>query len=349
MNRKFVLAYPGNLETLTGGYIYDRTVFRELTELGWDGNLLPLGDGFPTPDFATLKNAGNLIEAQNPEMPILADCLAWGIMDRCAVKLANSHRIVPLVHHPLCLESGISDKHADELKSKEKITLSNCKCLVTTSRQTARSLHELFGIRNETIIVAEPGLNKAEPAVGRSDGKVGLLSVGSVIKRKRYDLLVTILKSMENLPWQLDIVGEVELQPDCVQELRKLVAVTELENRITIHGPLSPEQLSQLYHRSDLFVSTTHYEGYGMAFAEAMVRGIPIVTTGSGAVSHTVPREAGFVIEPVHLDTYKMTLEKMILNAKLRMRFGKGARKAAETIGSWTETAKKISTALEWK
>ena len=57
-----------------------------------------------------------------------------------------------------------------------------------------------------------------------------------------------------------------------------------LEDRVSLAGDLDAAALAALYDRADLFVLPTLYEGYGMAVAEALARGLPVVSTATGAI-----------------------------------------------------------------
>src|SRR5204862_1209920 len=76
----FVFAVPGDLDTPTGGYAYDKRMIAELRELGWRPQVLNLGEGFPHPSALTRATA----KAQLNDVPkgrtIVIDGLAFGVM-----------------------------------------------------------------------------------------------------------------------------------------------------------------------------------------------------------------------------------------------------------------------------
>ena len=344
---EFILAFPGQLTTKTGGYYYLSRILQELPKFGWTGTPLSLGNGFPTPSLEVLANAEKLIRSSLSNIPILADCLAWGTMNQCAQQLSGSHKIIPLVHHPLCLETGLSKAESKNLFNKEKLVLSVSQKIVTTSPDTSDCLQELFLVPKSKITIAVPGTDSANLAKGRYDNKIGLISVGSVTPRKGYDRLISSLKLLEHLSWHLDIVGDLTLDSKYANSIIKQIKQLNLNHKITVHGALSKADLDKLYFQSDIFVLATLYEGYGMAFTEAMIRGIPIVTTGEGAVISTVSKEAGFVVGTTDLPQFTSTLSTLITNSSLREKYQIGAIKTGKKLPSWNDTAEKIGTVLD--
>ena len=343
---KFTLAFPGKLTTKTGGYYYLTRILAELSKVGWSGTPLSLGKYFPNPSSTTLTNAEKLLSTQPTEIPILADCLAWGVMDRCAQNLSSSHKIIPLVHHPLCLETGLSQTESNTLFEKEQEVLSVSQKIITTSHDTSKCLQDMFHIPKSKIFVATPGTDQAKQANGRQEDKIGLIAVGSVTPRKGYDRLVKILKKLEHLPWQLEIIGDDTLDPKYTESIIKQIYELGLTNRISLWGALPRAELNKFYDQSDIFVLATLYEGYGMAFTEAMVRGLPIIATGKGAVASTIPKEAGIVVETNDLTRFTSALSILLTDSNQRELYGKGAFEAGKKLPSWISTAENIAAVL---
>ena len=62
-----------------------------------------------------------------------------------------------------------------------------------------------------------------------------------------------------------------------------------LGDRVAVLGAVPPERIIELCVASDVFVLASRFEGYGMALAEAIAHGLPVVSTMAGAIPDTVP------------------------------------------------------------
>jgi glycosyltransferase involved in cell wall biosynthesis len=112
-------------------------------------------------------------------------------------------------------------------------------------------------------------------------------------------------------------------------------------------GVLPEDRLAALYTGADLFVLASRYEGYGMAFAEALGHGLPIIGTTGGAIPDTVPPDAGVLVEPNDVKALARALRMLIENPKERGWLAAGARAAAATLPSWQDSAKLFAGAIE--
>jgi hypothetical protein len=345
--RRFTFAVPGDLATPTGGYAYDRRMIAELVDLGWRIDLLDLGEGFPWPDEATRAAAQTRLLATPAGRCIVIDGLALGVLPETASRLAGRNPLLALVHHPLALEWGLSVTQADALRASERAALAAVTGVVVTSAATARLVGSDYGVPAERITVAQPGSDPSLISQGSQDGVVRLLSVGAVVPRKGFDVLIAALASLTDLPWRLTIAGDRTRDRNATARLDADIAHHALGDRIAVLGAVSPQHLAALYAEADAFVLASHFEGYGMAYAEAVAHGLPVIGTNAGAIPDTVPPDAGLLVDPGDITALARALRRVIGDADLRRRLASAARAAAPQLPTWRHSAEIFARALE--
>lgn len=333
---------PGDIGLPTGGYAYDRHVLALLPSCGIAAAHVALPGTYPAPSAADLEATARAIAATPEETVLLIDGLAYGAMPSDLVR-GFGRTIVALVHHPLCLEAGLSDARANELKASESDALALAARVVVTSRTTAETLVQDFGVAADRITVAEPGTDPAPRAKGSGGSKVHILAVGSVVPRKAYDLLIEALVPLQALDWRLDIAGATDRSPETTAQIARMIGDNGLADRVRLLGPVADDELARLYDRADLFVLSSHYEGYGMVLTEALTRGLPIVCTIGGAAAETVPAGAALKVEPGSARTLMWDLGRAIDDPKLRRLLSDAALEAAKRLPRWQDTARHIA------
>jgi glycosyltransferase involved in cell wall biosynthesis len=349
--KRVAFAVPGDLATPTGGYAYDRRMMAELGELGWQIDLLDLGDGFPSPSDATRAAARTQLLAVPAGRTIVIDGLALGVLPEVASELAGRHPLLALVHHPLALESGLTAERAENLRRSERAALASVRGVIVTSAATAHLVVSDYGVPAERVSVARPGSDRAPPAPDgpdrRRDGAIRLLSVGAVVPRKGFDVLIAALATLADLPWRLTIAGDLTRDSDAAMRLEADIAHHGLRDRVVTLGAVSPERLAALYADADAFVLASHFEGYGMAYAEALAHGLPVIGSHAGAIPDTVPPDAGLLVPPGDVTAFARALRSVIADPELRQRLAHGARAAALRLPSWRQSAEIFSSVLE--
>jgi glycosyltransferase involved in cell wall biosynthesis len=345
--RRLAFAVPGDLATPTGGYAYDRRMIEELGQLGLQIDVIDLGQCFPWPSNETRKAAEARLSAVPEGFIIIVDGLAFGVLPEAARQLRSRHPLVALVHHPLALESGLSAVQADTLRASERAALAAASRVVVTSPAIAKHLVADYAVPAERITVARPGSDPAPQARGSNDGFVRLLAVGAVVPRKGFDILIAALAMLADLPWRLTIAGDHTRDPQAAARLDADIARFELTDRVTVLGAISPERLAKLYTGADLFVLASRFEGYGMAYAEAIAHGLPVIGTNAGATPDTVPAGAGVLVAPDDPNALALALRRLIENPDERRRLAVCAREGARQLPTWRESATLFSRMLE--
>ncbi len=346
MIRRIAFAVPGDLSTPTGGYTYDRRIIGELRRLGSGVDVIDLGEGFPRPNAETRAAALAKLAAVPRGSAIVVDGLALGVLPEIAA-LRGRNPLIGLVHHPLALETGLAPDEIERFRASERAALASMQAIIVTSPAIARVLVADYGVSPDVLSVAPPGSERVACARGGSGDVVALLSVGIIVPRKGYDLLVAALATLGDLPWRLTIVGDRRRDAQASARLDADILRHGLTARIAIEGAVSAERLAELYSAADVFVLASRYEGYGMAFAQAIAYGVPVIGTTAGAIPETVPAGAGLLVPPDDVPALAAALRLLISDAGERARLARNARSAANLLPTWAAAAAVFVRAIE--
>jgi glycosyltransferase involved in cell wall biosynthesis len=349
----FALLFPGDPDTPTGGFLYDRMIRDALITQGHDIRALVLDGPFPETDLArnraAIGQAMSWLSDVPKGLPLVVDGLALGGFGAAVAPLAVDRPLIGLVHHPLALETGVPDAMTDHFRMTETAALAHCAGVIVTSETTRDTLVDAFGVDPAACMAVPPGVAPFEHGhvPRQDDGPVRLLSVGTLTQRKGHGDLLAALAQLQDYDWTLDVFGDDTRDPQTTTQLRALIAAEGLGSRVTLHGAVSESALRASYAQADLFVLAAHYEGYGMAFAEAVAAGLPIIGTTGGAIPRTVPQGCGILVEPGDVAGLTEALRQMIGHPPIRRAFAETAREAAESFADWPERAQGFAQAVE--
>ena len=341
-----VLIVPGCLDGRTGGYVYDRRMIAGLGERGWSVQVHELDGSFPRPTSAALDDAARVLAAIPDRTLVLVDGLALGAMPAEAEHEARRLRLVALVHLPLAAEVGIDRQTAAQFEASERRALAATACVIATGRSTTAVLAG-YGVAPDRIVIIEPGTDRAPLARGSQGATLQLLSVATLNPGKGHAVLFRALAMVPYRNWHLTCAGSLDRHPPTVERLRAQLAADGLEDRVSLVGELDDARLAACFDSADLFVLATLRESYGMAVAEALARGLPVVSTNTGAIEDLVAGEAGLLVPPGDPEALAQALSRVLGDRRVRDHLADGARCVRDRLPTWENAVNKMAAALE--
>jgi glycosyltransferase involved in cell wall biosynthesis len=189
-----------------------------------------------------------------------------------------------------------------------------------------------------------PGTDDA-PRCSGTDG-CEILSIGTLIPRKGHDALLRVLARLSDLDWHLTIVGSPDRDPPHARGLMALAEQLAIAHRVHFAGEVVGTALETVWRGADVFASATYYEGYGMAIAEALKRGLTIVVTAGGAAGHLITPQSGCVCPVGDHDRLTESLRRLIFGRELRRAMAEQAWQVGQTLPSWDNQAALFVAAL---
>src|SRR5688572_29524437 len=352
----FAFVVPGDIQTPTGGYIYDREIVAGLTERGWRIGVHALDASFPSPTPPALRAARATFAGLADGSVVVIDGLALPGLDRLLADEAKRLALVALVHHPVALETGLDPIEAERYGALERSALGYVRRVITTSQWTARTL-AADGVPIAQLRVVEPGVDRRKTR-GSSDPKsttmpgapsdlLHLLCVGTLTPRKGHAVLLEALNEIRDRHWHLSCAGSLLRDAPTVAAIQHQIDRFSLRKRVSLLGDLDRDALERQYARADVFVLPSHLEGYGMALAEAIAFGLPVVSTTAGAIPETVPANASILVAPGDSRALAKALSSVLDDPARRAALGANARAARASLPTWATAATKFAAALD--
>jgi glycosyltransferase involved in cell wall biosynthesis len=175
--------------------------------------------------------------------------------------------------------------------------------------------------------------------------------VSTVTRAKGHDVLVDALASIAARGWSTTCVGSLDRDPAFAAAMRAAVADAGLSGRVRFAGACSDAELEELFRSADLLVHPSRSETYGMAVAEALAHGLPVIASHVGGVPEAVGCSSsgppGLLVPPGDPSALAGELRSWLGDADLRRRLRAAAAARRGTLPSWPDTAAAVARACE--
>ena len=337
----------GSLDTLSGGYLYDR----KLAEY-----LRAQGDAVEIISLPWRNYAAHLTDNLSFRLPPKLDILIQDELNHPSLIAANRrphpYPIVSLVHHLRCSELRPQWQNAF-YRIVEKKYLQSVDGFIFNSQTTRGVVHGFIG-DSKSGIVAYPPTDRFGAAVSekeiiaRSKSKeLRILFIGNVIERKG---LHTLLKAVRPLTFnfRLDVIGSLATDPNYAKQMRNFVAVNGLSSVVTFHGAMDNTPLIEKLRQAHLLVAPSSYEGFGIVYLEGMGFGLPAIGTTAGAAGEIIEHgRIGYLIQPNDSAALAAHISELASNRSLLTELSLNARRRYTQQPAWNETANQIRAFLQ--
>jgi glycosyltransferase involved in cell wall biosynthesis len=344
---KLGLIIYGSLDTLSGGYLYDRKLVEylraqgdvvEIISLQWRNYAAHLADNF---SFKLTAKLDILIQDELNHPSLIA-----------ANSGKHPYPIISLVHHLRCSELRPKWQNVFYRVVETKY-LHSVDGFIFNSQTTKGVVNNLIGNDMPSVVAYPPtdrfgeSISEEEIKARASQNPLRILFLGNIIERKG---LHTLLEAIRLLTFdlQLDIVGSLTTDPNYAKKMQEFVAVNGLSSIVHFHGALDNEPFKQKLQQAHVLIVPSSYEGFGIVYLEGMAFGLPAIGTTAGAAGEIIEHgKTGYLIEPNDSATLAIHISQLASDRNLLTELSLNAHKRYFQQPSWNETAGQIRTFLQ--
>jgi glycosyltransferase involved in cell wall biosynthesis len=341
------LVIYGRLDTLSGGYLYDRQLVTYLRAAGDTVTIISL----PWTNYGR-----HLLHNWSPDLRQSLrngrfDVLLQDELNHPSLFALNRRRqgavsypLVSIVHH---LRS--SERHPawqmPLYRRVERAYLRSVDGFIFNSETTRTAVAELTG-QSAPHVVAYPAANHQDvtwnkerrQAETQREGPLRVLFVGNIIPRKGLHVLLAALALLPAASWQLAIVGDPRVDAAYAGRMRDAVVSAGLEKHVSWHGRLADHALAEQFAANDLLVVPSSYEGFGIVYLEAMAYGLPVIATTAGAAGETVVDGVnGFLVPPDDVSALAQHIRLLHEDRARLWSMSSAARESYTAAPTWAE------------
>ncbi|MGM0590607.1 MAG: glycosyltransferase family 4 protein [Halobacteriota archaeon] len=342
----------GDLDRRSGGYLYDRELATRFESAGDEVRVISL------PERSYLRSVGHnasgrlrrRLETAEVDL-LLVDELCHPSLAALVHSVEMNYPLVAIVHH-LRSDEPRSRVERELTRRLERRFLAGVDAAVYNSETTRRAVEGL--VEPVPSVVAYPAgdrfggpLSEARIVARAAEPPFRVVFVGTVTPRKRLD---TLLRGLERVSsdWRLEVVGNLEADPAYTESIRTLVSELGLDERVSLLGRLSDDELADELTRSHLLAVPSGYEGFGIAYVEGMGFGLPAIASSAGGAHEVVShRETGFLVDPDDPSDVADAVSLLSRNQSMLTRMSLAARRRYLDHPTWDDTADSVRSFLE--
>lgn len=342
----------GSLETLSGGYLYDRQLVQRLRDYGdqveilsipWRNYPRHLGDNLNAGLFRSLKRFAGSCDL------LLQDELNHPSLFLLNARLRRQTRapLICVVHHLRCGEDhGRLLRHLYRWVERRYLqSIDGCIYNSSTTRDSVARLLDkplpgtvAYPAADHLITEVDNSINRYHRESMIQESTLRLLFVGNVIPRKGVEQLLRSLSLLRNVNVHLDIVGSLQVDTRYVARIEALIEELNLVDVVQLSGQLSDTELRERYRQSHLLVVPS-FEGFGIVYLEAMGAGLPVIASTHGAAREIVIHgKNGFLVAPSDVEAIAHHVRELHADRSKLQQMSRHAYRFFRQHPTWAES-----------
>jgi glycosyltransferase involved in cell wall biosynthesis len=318
---KIGLVIYDSLDTMSGGYLYDRKLVAYLRSQGDTVDVISIPPGLDI-----------VIEDERVHPSVL---FANG---------RNAHMpVVSLVHNLHSSEHRPAWQNAF-FRQVERWHIASVDGFIFNSPVTRDTVNQLIRIGKPSVLAPPAGdrLGRLERDVvqprAAGQGPLRLLFLANVTQLKGLHVLLDGLASLPSGCCLLDVAGSLDVEPGYASQMQRKAA--GLPMPVTFHGTLDGPPLVDLLKASDVLVIPSFWEGFGIAYLEGMAFGLPAIGTTAGAIPQMIrDGENGYMIPPGDSTALASIIRRLSSDRALIARLSAGALSYFASCPTWDQSA----------
>ncbi|SMO63207.1 glycosyltransferase family 4 protein [Halorubrum cibi] len=345
----------GDLDSRSGGFLYDRRLADHLADRGWTVEVVSLPERSYRRSLLT-NLAPGLVDRLERFDVVLEDAY-------CGPSLFLANRrvetpVVALVHY---LRSAVVGESVGDraVRAIERDYLRTADAYVFNSRPTREAVADLCGL--EVVewtegtagtslpgVVAPPAGDRLGTAPALSGDRLTrdpfrVIAVGNVTPRKGIATLIRGLSRLDDgIDWRLRVVGDTDVAPDHVASLRALADRHGVADRVAFAGRVDDDALREELRSAHVLAVPSRYEPFGIVYLEGMAFGLPAIASANGGASDFVGDHNGALVPPGDAGAVANAIEPLARDRDRLRRSSEAARETFRTHPTWEETCDRV-------
>lgn len=202
------------------------------------------------------------------------------------------------------------------LKINTKKSIKMTDGFIAISEYSKKSFQKTYDINDIQVIYPSLSFDDYQKFSRTKQDKksIQVFYVGNISSRKGFDILKKIIDKLNK---KIIIKIRAGLKNDQISNNGNIVFLPRL----------SRDNLLVEYAASDIFLSTSRLEGFGLNIAEAMAAGLPIVASNSSSIPELVDEKGGILCQPQDIKAFIQAINKLANDNQLRKKMGEYNRK----------------------